>query len=71
MAIFAGLKNNNLAIELFKRRRDIMIESPFYDFIRNEAIKEGWNEGMKEGKKEGIKEGIKLVFKKQYHLDWN
>jgi len=63
MAIFAGLKNNNLAIELFKRRRDIMIESPFYDFIREEVIKEGrdeWiKEGIKEGKKEGIKEGRK------------
>ena len=59
MAIFAGLKDEKLGIRLSERRRDIMIESPVYEFIKEEGRKEGIIEGMKEGMKEGRKEGLK------------
>lgn len=59
MAIFAGLKDKEIGIKIFERRRDIMIKSPVYDYIVEEARKEGMEEGIKEGMKEGIKEGMK------------
>ena len=58
MAIFAGLKDEKLGIWLAERRRDIMIESPVYEFIREEGIKEGLEKGKKEGIEQGKKEGI-------------
>jgi predicted transposase YdaD len=58
-AIFAGMKDKKLSIELIKRRRDIMIESPVYEIIKEEGIIEGIKKGKKEGIKEGIKEGKK------------
>jgi len=58
MGIFASLKNKNIALRLFERRQDIMIESPFIDFIREEAIKEGKEKGIQLGIKEGLQQGL-------------
>ena len=54
LAIFAGLKSEELMRELFQRRRDIMIESPAYELIKREGFEEGMREGMKEGMQRGI-----------------
>ena len=53
LAIFAGLRNINLSIALLERRKDIMIESPAYDLIKEEGIEEGIK---------GIEEGIEKAF---------
>jgi len=58
LAIFAGLKSEELMRELFQRRRDIMIESPAYELIKREGFEEGMREGMKEGMQRGIEIGI-------------
>ena len=57
-AIFTGLKDKQLASELIKRRRDIMIESPIYELIKEEGKLEGRMEGKIEGKIEGKVEGL-------------
>ena len=49
LAIFAGLKSEDLMRELFRRRRDIMIESPAYELIKREGFEEGKREGVQEG----------------------
>ncbi len=41
MSIFAGLRDAALARRLFERRRDLMIESPVYKWIRQEGLEEG------------------------------
>ena len=57
MAIFAGLKDRDLAAQLIRRRRDIMIQSAAYEILAEEARKEGLREGLREGIKEGKLEG--------------
>ncbi|MGB9594632.1 MAG: hypothetical protein ACPL7B_00015 [Candidatus Poribacteria bacterium] len=75
-AIFAGMKDKNLAMEFIKRRRDIMIESPVYEYIKEEiwgealekgreeglhkGLQEGLHKGLQEGKREGLQEAIAL-----------
>jgi predicted transposase YdaD len=59
MAIFAGLKDKNLGSWLVERRRDIMIESPIYDLIKEEGIREGIKRGIEQGIEQGIKQGRK------------
>jgi predicted transposase YdaD len=50
-----------------------MIESPVYDFIkeegRKEGIIEGMKEGMKEGKKEGLYETISFILDMKFEID--
>jgi len=51
MAIFTGMRDKELAQKLMERRRDIMIQSPIYDVIKEEGMKEGVKEGsLKEGR---------------------
>jgi len=65
-AIFTGMRDKNLSIEFIKRRRDIMIESPVYEYIKEEiwgealekGLEEGLQKGLQRGKKEGKKEGL-------------
>ena len=57
LAIFAGLKDEELMMELFKRRRDIMIESPAYELIKREGFEEGVREGMERGLEIGAERG--------------
>ncbi len=45
LTILAGMKDKSLSIELIKRRRDIMIESPVYDLIIQEGIEKGIEKG--------------------------
>lgn len=54
LSIFTGMKDANLAQTLWKRRRDIMIESPVYDMI------------LKEGKLEDKNEIAKTMLRKGY-----
>ena len=61
MAIFTGLKNKELGIWLAERRRDIMIESPVYEFIKEE--------GRKEGRKEGLYDALSLVLEVKFGID--
>lgn len=58
MAIFAGLKDRDLAVRLVQRRRDIMIQSPIYELIKTEGLEEGKIKGKIEGKIEGKMEGL-------------
>jgi len=58
LAIFSGLKSEDLMRELFMRRRDIMIESPAYDLIK----REGFEEGMLEEAKEMVLEALEERF---------
>jgi predicted transposase YdaD len=69
MAIFAGLKDEKLGIWLSERRRDIMIESPVYEFIKEEGRKEGIIEGRKEGMKEGLYNTLSLVLEMKFGTD--
>jgi predicted transposase/invertase (TIGR01784 family) len=49
LTILTGLKDKSIASELLKRRRDIMIESPVYDWIEAEGFEKGREEGREEG----------------------
>ena len=49
LAIFTGLRDFQMVQEILARRRDIIIESPTYDLIKNEGRAEGWKEGLREG----------------------
>jgi predicted transposase/invertase (TIGR01784 family) len=40
-------------MELIKRRRDIMIDSPVYDLIIQEGIEKGIEKGIEQGREEG------------------
>ena len=57
LAIFAGMRDKSLAEELVERRRDLMIESPTYDMIKEEGIKEGLQQGIQQGLQQGIQQG--------------
>ena len=63
LAIFTGLKDGNLTKALLNRRRDIMIESAFYEIVKEEGIREGElkgkEEGVREGERKGKEEGIR------------
>lgn len=48
MAIFAGLKDKECAMELMRRRRDLMVQSAAYDLIKQEGVKEGMQQGMQQ-----------------------
>lgn len=72
-AIFAGLKDKKLGTWLIERRRDIMIQSPVYDFIEEEGIKKGIiigkKEGIEEGKKEGLHNAVSLGLEIKFGID--
>ena len=58
LTIFAGIQDVSLAQKLLKRRRDIMIQSPTYDLIRNEGIAEGIERGIERGVAVGLRKAI-------------
>jgi len=62
MAIFAGFKDKNIASQLIKRRRDLMMRSPTYDILIEEIEKEkkdGWmQEGLQKGLQQGLQQGL-------------
>ncbi len=49
-SIFTGLRDKNLSLEIIKRRREIMVESPVYEMILEEGELKGKTAGIKEGK---------------------
>lgn len=57
MAIFTGLKAPDLALQLINRRRDIMIESPVYEWLREDARKEVYAEAIAAGREQGLAAG--------------
>jgi hypothetical protein len=59
MAIFAGLKDKELGSWLIERRRDIMIESPIYKLIEEDAFKKGIERGLEQGLEQGLEKGLK------------
>ncbi len=54
LAILSGLVSADLPGKLISRRRDIMIESPAYEIIKQEGMREGKQEGKQEGMREGM-----------------
>jgi hypothetical protein len=58
MAVFAGLKDKELARALIDRRRDIMIQSAAYEIIKEEGLREGIEKGLKESLQRGLKQGL-------------
>jgi predicted transposase YdaD len=59
MAIFAGLRSREMAMELVRRRRDIMIQSAAYEIIKEEGIREGIKQGIQQGLQQGLQEGLR------------
>ena len=53
-------KDKSIALELLKRRRDIMIESPVYEVIKDE--------GRDEGKYENAIETARKMISKKYSI---
>jgi predicted transposase YdaD len=60
MAILAGLVSRELTRQLVSRRRDLMMQSYFYELVKEEGLQEGRREGRQEGRQEGLQEGIRL-----------
>jgi len=58
LTLFAGLRDKELCIQQFKRRRDLMIESHAYEVFRKDAIKTVRKEALKQGRQEGRQEGL-------------
>jgi predicted transposase YdaD len=58
MAILAGLVSKELTRQLVLRRRDLMIQSYFYELVKEEGLQEGRQEGRQEGLQEGIRQGL-------------
>ena len=57
LTFFTGMRDKNLAKELFIKRRDLMIESPVYDWIVEEGLKKGIEKGLEQGLEQGILNG--------------
>ena len=68
LAIFAGLKDAGMAKIFMERRRDLMIESPVYELIKQEGRQEGKQEGKQEGIFLGKLQTIKGFLENQ--VDW-
>ena len=56
LAIFSGFRGQEMVRELIRRRRDIMIESPAYEIIKEEGIREGLQQGIQQGLQQGIRQ---------------
>jgi predicted transposase YdaD len=58
MAILAGLVSRELTRQLVSRRRDLMMQSYFYELVKEEWLQEGRQVGRQEGWQEGRQEGL-------------
>ncbi|MDQ1326854.1 MAG: hypothetical protein QG641_134 [Candidatus Poribacteria bacterium] len=66
MAILTGFKDKEIALDLIKRRRDIMMQSPTYEILIEEIEKErkdkwiqqGLEKGLEKGLQEGMQQGL-------------
>jgi predicted transposase YdaD len=57
-AIYLSLADKDLYLKLIEKRRDIMIDSPFYAMIRSEGLEEGLEKGMEKGLEQGREAGL-------------
>lgn len=72
MAIFAGFKNRDLAMQIVRRRRDIMMESPTFDILKEllgkesleQGIQQGIQQGMQQGMQKGLQQGLEQGLRK-------
>ena len=62
LAIFSGFRGEEIVRELLRRRRDIMIESPAYEIIKEEGIREGLQQGLQQGMLEEAREMVLRAF---------
>ena len=60
LTLFAGLRDKELCIQLFKQRRDLMIESHAYEVFRQDAMESARKEVRQEALKQGLKQGAVL-----------
>jgi predicted transposase/invertase (TIGR01784 family) len=60
LAFFTGMRDENLAKELFIKRRDLMIESPVYDWIVEEGVEKGVEKGKLDDAKKMLKKGFSI-----------
>jgi len=67
MAIFAGFKDKDLALELIRRRRDIMRRSPTYDIFAEMIENEKKDEWIQQGLQQGLQEKQEAM--KKFLLD--
>jgi hypothetical protein len=54
-AIYLSLADKELYLKLIEKRRDIMIDSPFYAMI----MEEGLEKGLEKGREAGLAEGLR------------
>lgn len=62
LSIFSGFKGEKIVRSLLKRRRDIMIESPAYDIIKEEGLQQGLQQGMLEDAREMVLDALSFKF---------
>jgi len=67
LAIFAGLRDENITMELIRRRRDIMIESFAYEIIKREGREEGLIKGLQRGMLENAREAVLEALNVRFH----
>jgi predicted transposase YdaD len=68
MAIFAGFKSRDLAMQIIKRRRDIMMESPTFEILKEllgeDYLEKGLQQGLQQGLQKGLQQGIQQGYRK-------
>jgi len=63
LTIFSGFRGEEIVKKLLAKRRDIMIESPAYEIIKEEGMREGLQQGMLEEAREMVLRAIGVRFK--------
>ena len=58
-AILMGMRDTVVTQQIIDRRRELMIESPFYEMIKAEGREEGFEKGLEKGIEEGFEKGRK------------
>jgi hypothetical protein len=64
MAIFAGFKSKDLAMQIIKRRRDIMMESPTFDILKELLGEDYLEKGLQQGLQRGLQQGLRQGYRK-------
>lgn len=68
--ILTGLRDKNLSLDFIKRRRDIMIQSPVYDWILEEGVQQGLQQGMQQGELHKALETARKMLDENAPLDF-
>ncbi len=69
LGILSGMRDKSLSLELYNRRRDIMIHSPMYDWIVEEGFEKGIQQGMQQGKLQAKLDTARNLFSMGLSLD--